>query len=598
MDRDSLIASLRSVLDDMLPASERYTPPTNGGRTNPLRIRYNDYSDSLKMFSQFLSEGKQGSAGVDIDEALMGEFLAFLAVHKPNWSKKPLEIACCRVRKLINELPEAARNRNLLSPADFKRMTKFDCFTKETQEAIRLFLADGRRLKRKEHGDSGKPILTGRLLTATYRNSVIEHLQTFLKTVGKDSVFDLDNSDADKYLNVHTARGNRQVGINNLADVQPFFANLWARGSIDRLPFNAIFTKSNAINNDFVPPDQLAVLQDISKVNLKDFSEVRDRLLAICFCYDFALRIGEVVRLKVSDVVVNEYVELTIRTEVQKGSGKQEKRDYSYFPESKVLMTAYLKLRKQKRPTTDALIVTERGVAMLMEGCRNAIQKLCQNLGVKTFKGAVPAPHRFRHSFGTCNVSSLGLQLDIYAIMRRLRHTNVELTSRIYVTDNPLLTKANHDAHSKAAGLVRIMDARNGRGQNLGMPGAMGRPAPTPVFDDNVAIQDFSVTESRALRLVIPLGITLNSLRKHAEGQGTVERNNGKHFYSRQFIENLSSNYFTKQKAMRVAGLSRSGLSFWVCNNGIETVVIGKASLLKKDDVLARISNGNLRKTA
>ena len=239
--------------------------------------------------------------------------------------------------------------------------------------------------------------------------------------------------------------------------------------------------------------------------------------------------------------MLNDYVELTIRSEVQKGHGKPEKLDYSYFPESKVLMTAYLKLREEKHPATDALIITEKGQRLLQDGCRDAVQLLCRKLGVKTFKGKLPAPHRFRHSFGTCNINPLGLRLDVYDVMNRLRHTSIELTTRTYISDNPLLAKAKHDVHVKAARESRetretreirtvspLFEKRSQRGA-----GELTSRRPSAEENGEDTMQDFTVSETQALRLLAPLGINRMALRKYAKGQGRAEKSKGDYYYAR-----------------------------------------------------------------
>lgn len=603
MDRDKLVSCLRSALDIMFPASERYASRSNGKSSTPSRIRYNDLSDSLKMFDQFLSGKENDTATISIDENLMTDFLAFLDVQKAHWGTKPREIICCRVRTLINALPSKLRNRIILSPADYKRATRFHCFSQLTQDAIRQFLVDGRSTKRNGHNNSERPSLTGRLLSPSYRKSVVEHLQLFLKTIGKMNVADVVASDADMYLDAYTARDLRQVAINNLADLNSFFANIWARGIIDKLPFNTVFAKKTNVDDDFIPPQGLAVLQDLSKVDLKDFVEVRNRLLAFCLCYDFALRIGEVALLNVEDISIDEFVELHLRSNIQKGNDKPEKTSYSFFPESKILMTAYLKLREQKHPDTNALIVSEKGERMLVNGCRDAIQDLCAQLGVKTFKNNLPAPHRFRHSLGSCNVEPLGLNLDIYEIMRRLRHTSVELTTKTYITNNPLLEKAKHVAHVKAHRASTIQQNRINNRHVEPQSNEMNLPRPSPALGlaqvsmpFTPSSQDFSVPENDALKMLASFEITRQGLRKYAEGQGMGEGTDEAFYYSRQFIEDLSYNYMTKQETMATVGLRKSGLQYWMSSKGIQAVVIGKTSLIRKDDVLARNKEENLKK--
>lgn len=581
MPKDALIASLRSALDLLYPVSERYAVPPAGKGIKPLRIRYNDSSDSLKLFDQFLLE--KTPDGIAIDEALMGEFRGYLSLKLPHRGKNSLKVVCGRVRSLVNALPEKLRHRKLLSPADHRRVSKYDCFTDGTKRIILQFLANGRILRKRRFG-AGKPTLSSSLLAPSTRRCRVDQLGYFLKVVGKNDVFSVDADDADKYVAHYADHDIRQTGINNLADLQAFFINLVASGSMEKCPFVEYYYKINGVDDDFVLPDALAILFDISRIDLKDLTAVRNRLLAICLCYDYALRIGEVARLKVQDVKITDFIELTIRKEIQKGD-KPTVGFFNYFPESKTLMTAYLKLRAQKHPATDALIITEKGKPMRENGCRDAVQDLCRSLGVITAKGKVPAPHRFRHSLGTCNAQSIGLKLSMFDIMDRLRHTSVELTRRIYITNNPLLTRAKHEAHLKANGIRMV---RGGDNRNSQVAVTMDCPAQSPM-------QDFSIPENNAVRILFPLGITLLALRKYAEEHKLVERANGGYVYDRHFVEDLSKNFYTKKKAMQLLGItSRTGLYFWINRVGISPVVIGKASLLKKEIVLQEIEGRRL----
>jgi len=53
-------------------------------------------------------------------------------------------------------------------------------------------------------------------------------------------------------------------------------------------------------------------------------------------------------------------------------------------------------------------------------------------------------------------------------------------------------------------------------------------------------------------------------------------------------LESLPQNYFSKQEAMRIIGIKKSAFFYWVGSKGIEQVVIGKISLVRKDDVMAK----------
>ena len=56
--------------------------------------------------------------------------------------------------------------------------------------------------------------------------------------------------------------------------------------------------------------------------------------------------------------------------------------------------------------------------------------------------------------------------------------------------------------------------------------------------------------------------------------------------YSRRFVADPKTNYLTKQEAMRIIEQDNSGFLYWVNSTGVETILIGKVSLIRKDDVL------------
>ena len=597
---DTLAAKLQIALDKMIPYEQRYSTSVDS-KLKLLRNRYNDFAASLKLFREFLttycSSQSKDSQVFDIDEKRMDEFCHYVDIQRAHWSQLSRSNIYSRVRSLVNELPEDLRNRRLLNSKEIQQASRIWNLDPISRAPFVQFLKDGRFVKNTPEG----LVLTGRLLSDCSRKKVADTALRFLETIEKNSFTALTQADADNFIQIYTAREQRQVAINYLVDMKPFFSNLQARKLISCSPFAENYNKVNEIDDDFVPPTGLEFFQDLSKVDFKDFCEVRDRLLAVSLCYDFALRIGEVARLKVSDITMNDYVELTIRPEIQKGQNKPRRITYNYFPESKKLMTAYLKLRLQKQPTTDALIVTEKGKRMLVEGCRNAIENLGAKLRVKTFKGDTPAPHRFRHSFGTCNISPLGLKLDVYEIMQRLRHTSVEITSHTYITDNPLLARSKHDAHVKEAGIMRRLE----NSQPHRSHAVISSNTPTSgvrsvvvenAFEGRGTVSGnghhFTVLENDAIKALASFEITRQALRKYAEGQGVVEG----FFYSSQFIQDLCNNYMTKNQAMETVGLRKSAFHYWISSKGIVTVVIGKASLLRKDDVLARNRDEHLKR--
>ena len=64
---------------------------------------------------------------------------------------------------------------------------------------------------------------------------------------------------------------------------------------------------------------------------------------------------------------------------------------------------------------------------------------------------------------------------------------------------------------------------------------------------------------------------------------------NGKYFYSRSFISDLSRNFLTKQQVMKKLKFGYSRFYVWKKARGIEPVVIGKTSLVKAADVIEEL---------
>ena len=221
MDKDALIASLQAAVEDMFPAEERYAPKLAGSAHKMTRIRYNDSSDAIKLFADFLT--KSGRTSLTIDEALMDEFGQFVTIQKAHWGEKSRAVVGLRVRTVINALPDKLRNRVLLSPREQKKATRFDDFTPETKAALIQFLNDGRRVKK--NGD-GRPLLTDTRLASSNRNSTVVLIRLFLKTVGKSDVLSITSADSETFVEIYTARDGRQTAVNFLVDMQPFFLNL------------------------------------------------------------------------------------------------------------------------------------------------------------------------------------------------------------------------------------------------------------------------------------------------------------------------------------------------------------------------------------
>ena len=215
---------------------------------------------------------------------------------------------------------------------------------------------------------------------------------------------------------------------------------------------------------------------------------------------------------------------------------------------------------------TDALLVSEKGRPLLVTGARRAVKKVSMDLGILTYEGRTPPPHRYRHSLGTLNCGALGMKIPPKLLTRRYRHRDERTTWDIYVANNSLLDEAQHEA----------LVAANGNGHAASLPPDVASMA-----------SDMTVPEAEAMGRVRSLGISWRSLREHALAEMAAVQRGRKVFYSEEYLDKLCTEWMTKDEAMRLMGLSSTTAYLnRIRNHGIETLVIGRASLAKSTDVV------------
>jgi hypothetical protein len=172
-------------------------------------------------------------------------------------------------------------------------------------------------------------------------------------------------------------------------------------------------------------------------------------------------------------------------------------------------------------------------------------------------------------------VGALGLKLTPYFLKKRYRHTDIRVITQVYIASNPLLDEAQHIAIVNANG--------NGNGYD--------RPAKPKEM-----CFDITVPEADAMTRVRSLGISWRSLRKHAVTERAAVERQGKVFYSEGFLDALCSSWMTKVEAMRLMGVSLpTAFQNRVRNHGIRTLVIGRASLARTEDVVLSLHRSDLR---
>lgn len=545
------------------------SPPTSAGLAGMLRsqlesmglprIRRNDRSMAIRKLEAYLSTLPAGPVG--LDEALLNSFEDWL-VNGDEARRIYHRKMTSHVRSIVNAFPDGTRNRPLLTNTEVNRLDRFGEFSQDTRELLVRFLADGRRVKRTQSGLAPSSVL----LSPSTRDRAVSAITMILRLLGVEDMRRFNVGHVERYL-AHCGEDGRDSAVHTLWNMRCLFRWLVAMGTIKEDPLAGIGRHRTHADKDYVPAAQITKLTDLAILDLGDFRAVRDRLIAFALCYDCALRIGEAARLRLDDIRVGDFVEVGVRSEIQKGSGKPSITFRNLFPESKVLFEAYLQLRRSMNMGTGSLLVSEKGRPLLVSGCRNAVKRVGAELGIVTDGGKVPAPHRYRHSLGTLNIGEIGMKLTPYYLMRRYRHNDIRTTIQVYVTNNPLLDEAQH---------IAIVNAANGNGQTAS-------PDPQP---QSVA-PDINVPEMDAMARVRSLGVNWVSLRKHAKAQGAAVERQGKTFYSASFIDRLCSEWMTREEAIRLMGItSETAFRNRARNHGIGILVIGKASLAKSADVI------------
>lgn len=531
------------------------------------RLHRADYHNAVNQFGAFLTA--LGVARPLLNEELLGRFRGWMLEQHGSRrnADRYIRTKHSRVRALINSLPEELVRRRLVTAREVKKMKNHSQISDETKRVFDLFLRDGRRLRR--NSSYSKPVLATELLSKKNRANIVDQAWRLLCKLGKADMRDVTPNDVENLLLACPDEESRDVVNNFLADIRPLYAYMIAKGLVQSTPLDTIVGKQSRVNYDYVQQEEIDKLHDLSTVYWDDFVDVRDRFIAIGLCYDFALRNQEAGWLEVPDFQIGRYVELLVRKEIQK-NGQRDILLCSFFPETLRLLERYLVLRGQLRPETPRLLVTDNGTPLGESGCQGAVIRHCAKLGIKTYEGRPPSPHRFRHSFATLNISKLGLKLDPYEVMRRLRHRSLDTTLKVYVDNNPVLAKESHEA--------KLMEL----GHMAAPTGAHGKETSKPSFSEVLSEKD-------AVSELSNMGVSRAALRGFAEKMSATRKRDGQHLYSGSFIRDIRDSWMTKREAMRMLGLKKSGFFYWVHENGIQQRLIGKVSLVRVEDITRRM---------
>lgn len=531
------------------------------------------------------------------------------------------------VRKIVNSYFLARRlvNREVLIKKVIQRYEKFFALTPNSQEAILWFENNGKLVQAQTVAIEGKDglvdhsslrvvhRLTNKDLLPISKSGKIDHALRLLHIVGKKGFEQITREDVKKLEDYCSERNVIQTQ-DYLAHTASFFINIKSQGFVKDNPFGDVSLKmaGGAVRKEFISTESMQRLRDLSTVNFKDKIQVRDRLFAL-LAYDLALRLNEVLGLKLTDVRKDSDGDwlVTLKSEVQKGQNKDEQIMYFFFDETKQLLEVYLnKSRKEFFPETDFLFISNYGTALNSQHCRNQFQRMCSGLSVTTFSGTKPSPHVLRHSFATINIEPLGLSLPLYEMAQRLRHARVETTRKHYIHNNPYLqkiklrlyrNKVNKRNSRDVLNEIPLADLEHWLSDKLNLESSIVKSIRTnhkKTFNEAQADQQGPavtkyISEADALDMIKHLCLAPVALRQYAKAHkmlekgfiGTCRFGTGFRF-NEEFINDLSKNWLPRKFVQTKLKLSPRAFQRLIKKERWRVLRIGKYRLIHKNSVL------------
>jgi integrase len=542
---------------------------------------------SLALFERWLRKQKpapdprRGECLLErfADDLSSGRFAGKRGRYSYMMKQAPSDIYTLHNRAALNK--DAEVQRPLITRAAYRHLCRFTRLTADTQAALCWFAEKGVRPAAKTNGSS-KP-----LTAATRRAALYAALQLLdmLKLSGLEQVTpevlpDPSPDDRDYKTVTRLLHGASTV-----------FRACAAKGLLASDPLanvsHAIFEGCR----DFLTPDMMAKLRDLSTVDRKDARQVTDRLVSLLYL-DSAVRQKELAGVRMEDVrQVDGGYQIVLRGEVQKMQGKPTVAIDLLYPETNELLGLYL--RQVRGGASGSLILNTSGDDARGEWLAQCVQREGRRLELKTYHGKLPSPHALRRTFATCNAKPLGLGMDIAEIAARLR-IDIQIANKHYVVQNPLLSEAKARAYRKKASEDPTVVAAEciAQLQKLGFPAATLKPLRLELARMKEAlvvkeppskewVEEGEVLD--ALRQRWGIRLHVRKLRALFRQHGYTDRGlaHGRIRYRRDAVEQMLTAYAPVTPFMGMASKSmfRTSLGAFV------TMKIGGAVLLKAGDV-------------
>lgn len=204
---------------------------------------------------------------------------------------------------------------------------------------------------------------------------------------------------------------------------------------LDSVPHS---TFADRAQRDFLPPAEVERVRDLKTVDMKDWKQVRDRLVMLLLI-DTAMRKSELAAVKLSNVrrLEDGSFQITLPPEAQKMRGKQTAHLGIIYPETNRVLAHYLKDIRSKFAGS-ALIVDGDGSDGSAVAVYNSVIREGERLSLRCYhSNGRPGCHDLRRTFATVNAAPLGLRMTAEELSNRMRAA-YEVVRRHYVLQNPI----------------------------------------------------------------------------------------------------------------------------------------------------------------
>jgi integrase/recombinase XerC len=263
-------------------------------------------------------------------------------------------------------------------------------------------------------------------------SQLAEHLRLELGREARPA--DVDHLLVRSFLaRLHASGIKKTSAARKLAALRTFFRYLCREGVLDRNPARAILSPRTERR---IPPHleerEVAQLLDLSGDSA---AEVRARSL-LEMLYATGIRCAELVGLDLSEI------DLEARMVRVTGKGGKE-RVVPFGVPAQEALRAYLPVRAQAKPRTDAAFVNLRGGRLT----DRSVRRILATQILKTALTHKVSPHALRHSFAT---HLLERGADLRAIQELLGHVSLSTTQRYTHVNAQLLLDIYRKTHPRA----------------------------------------------------------------------------------------------------------------------------------------------------